>query len=71
MVCPFDMDVTQVATFEIFYETTLKHGQLPFNWVHPRTGVDIVCLIDEDPAYANRGGDEWRVTLQIQALKGF
>lgn len=31
------MNAAQQATFETFYFTTLKHGSLAFDWVHPRT----------------------------------
>lgn len=34
--CQIAMDETASEAFETFYDTTLKGGSLPFDWVHPR-----------------------------------
>jgi len=31
------VDLTQLATFKTFHDTTLAGGVKPFTWVHPRT----------------------------------
>jgi hypothetical protein len=36
------LDVTQLATFEMFYETTLLGGAVPFDWVRPSSRAACV-----------------------------
>lgn len=42
----FRMTTTQLAVFYTFYETTLKDGSLPFDWIHPVTGTTYVWHFD-------------------------
>jgi hypothetical protein len=34
---PLVLDVTQLATLDAFWESTLAFGSLPFDWIHMRT----------------------------------
>jgi hypothetical protein len=40
----FKMNNTQVDTFNVFYETILEDGALPFTWQHPVTKVAYTWL---------------------------
>jgi hypothetical protein len=52
-----EMDATQAATFEAFYETTLKQGSIPFDWVHPRTRAALTFKFKKPaPRVSVRGG---------------
>lgn len=37
-------DVTGRSTFDTFFSTTLKHGSLPFDWVHPITRATVTFM---------------------------
>jgi hypothetical protein len=52
-----DCDPTQAATFEAFFEVTLKDGSIPFDWVHPRTRVPLTFKFKKPaPRVSVRGG---------------
>lgn len=45
----FRMDHADLATFNTFFETTLKDGSLPFTWNHPRTAVSYTWIFEGVP----------------------
>ncbi len=63
----FNMTDAQVATFETFYSTTVKHGSLSFDIPHPRTGATISVRIMGSPEYVTVSSN-WRVTLELEEL---
>jgi hypothetical protein len=44
----FKMTNAQVNTFNLFYETTLEDGALPFTWEHPVTKVTYIWLFKSE-----------------------
>ena len=42
----------QLDTFNTFFRTTLKHGSLSFNWIHPFTEDACVVRFKKKPEWA-------------------
>lgn len=42
----------QLETFYTFFRTTLKHGSLSFNWIHPFTEDACVIRFKKKPEWA-------------------
>lgn len=60
---------SQAATFLSFFETTLKDGSLPFDWVHPRTGAAATFRFRKPvPQIVPRGGGHVDITLNLEML---
>ncbi len=66
----FRMTTTQLAAFYTFYETTLKDGVLPFDWVHPVTGTTYTWHFDgrEAPKIDRMTPKTHRVTFNLLRL---
>ena len=62
------MTVTQLATFDTFYVTTLASGALTFNLAHPRTSVSQEMRFTTPPTYKPNGGVYWRVSVSMEIL---
>ncbi|MBK8909231.1 MAG: hypothetical protein IPM60_15525 [Rhodospirillales bacterium] len=59
----------QVATLDAFYDTTVAGGTLPFDWVHPRTGVAATYRFVEPPFYQPVArGRVWTGTLKLEVM---
>lgn len=55
--CQMLMTPEQTTTFETFWQTTLKGGSLPFDWVHPRTRAATTFRFRSPaPTYSVVGG---------------
>lgn len=61
------LDESQLATFEDFWQNTLQGGSLPFDWVHPLTRVSMTFRFrNPAPAYVNIGGVYTRVAYTLE-----
>jgi len=43
---------SQLSAFNTFFRTTLKHGALSFNWIHPFTENSCVIRFKKKPEWA-------------------
>jgi hypothetical protein len=41
----------QLTTFNIFFRTTIKHGSLSFNWIHPFTEEAVEMRFKSKPEW--------------------
>lgn len=65
----WELDGDQLTTLQTFYEQTLGHGTVPFDFPHPRTGaVTVVQYAGEPPSYRNISGNLWQVTMRVEVL---
>lgn len=62
------LTTVQVATLETFYITTLSHGSLTFDWVHPRTQVAATFRMVNRPGYEQAGPGYWYTDLALEEL---
>ncbi len=62
------LNSTQAGYFETFYRSTLKHGSLPFTWVHPRTRNSADMNFVGQPEMIYVGGGWWKVNLVLEIL---
>lgn len=60
----------QLATFDTFFETTLKDGTLSFTWNHPHTGVSYSWIFapDEAPTRDYSAPGVTRVSCKLMRL---
>jgi len=42
---------SQLTTFNTFFRTTLKHGSLSFNWIHPFTEATVEIRFKGKPEW--------------------
>ena len=65
-----ELDLDQVATFDTFYRDTLKDGTIPFNWVHPRSGVTIAFrFVGGQPQKVKlMGARNYRVSMILEVM---
>jgi hypothetical protein len=64
------MTELQFATFETFFETTLKDGILPFDWADPVTGVTRRWkFADDDPPYQATAGAGDLITVSTKFIR--
>lgn len=57
---------TDTETLDVFYVTTLKDGEQPFDWTHPRTGVATTFKFRREPTYTDFGAIFYaRLDLEI------
>lgn len=60
---------TQVGTLDAFYYTTAKHGTLPFEWKHPRTGSTVdMRFLGDSPNYVHEGAEEFVTSFSVEVL---
>jgi antitoxin component of RelBE/YafQ-DinJ toxin-antitoxin module len=66
----FRMDLTELAAFNTFFETTLKDGTLPFDWAHPLTQTTYSWMFDakEAPRIDRMTPSTVRVTFNLLRL---
>ena len=71
-VRPFKMQLglttAQVATLDTFYITTLEHGSLAFDWVHPRTSTSCSMRFKNTITYKRLGPDLWTAAFEVDLL---
>jgi hypothetical protein len=77
-VLTFTFTDSEMATFWTWYEGTIYHGSLPFDWKHPRTGGDATFRFRgaDPPVFTNigTGGSSsspinyWRGSLDLDVL---
>lgn len=69
-VLQIEMDIDQVATFDTFYRDTLRDGNIPFAWKHPRTQVNTnFRFVGGQPQKVRpMGGRNWRVTMILEVM---
>ena len=63
LVCPFQIDGTQKATLETFYE---DNRTLPWDWAWPDTSVSY--RFKSPPIFKEITCDVWAVQLQLEQL---
>lgn len=63
-----EMSNAQIATFDTFFNDTIKGGALNFDFPDPRTGTTVDVRIVNTPQYRNIGGEYWGVELEIEVL---
>lgn len=63
------MTSAQVTDFETFWQTTLKGGSLPFDWVHPRTRVATTFRFrNPAPTFSTTGGINVTANFTLEVL---
>lgn len=62
------LTVAQRQTFDSFYNTTLKHGALSFDWVDPVGGATVSMVFAEPPKWSSVGGIHWWSDLNLEIL---
>lgn len=64
------LDGDQVDTFETFYRTTLKDGTLPFQMVHPRTGVEGTFRFDtsSEPETSEISSNVFQISVDLRKV---
>lgn len=64
------VDYTQYATFRDFWVTTLAHGSLSFDWVHPMTNAAATVQFDvsQPPQVSAISGTLFEVALTFEVL---
>ncbi len=60
--------LTQRATFDEFYRSTLSGGVLPFDWVHPVTQTAATFRFVEVPRYAMRTANLVEIALSLELM---
>lgn len=55
-----EMTAAQAAVFDGFYVTTLRHGSLDFDWVHPITQAPAVFRFRKPPPQKSVRGEAVR-----------
>ena len=65
-----NLDLTQLDTFETFFDSDLQGGSLVFDMPHPRTGATVVMQIVGDPPYRltpiGGGNEYWRLAMSLE-----
>jgi len=59
---------SEVATFDTFFDSTLKGGALRFDWKNPRTGTSKELRFTGRPEYAALSDDLFEITLPLEIL---
>lgn len=68
LTCSFVMSRTEHAVFQTFFRDTISRGATSFDWVHPETGVAVVCRIVGVPTRQFVGPNHYNVSVQIEVL---
>jgi len=63
-----EIDSTQHATLETFYDTTLGGGTLTFDWIHPVSGATVSYRFKEPPTYSSAGPVLFTANLVMEIL---
>jgi len=66
----FELNLTpaEVQTLDDFYTTTLFSGVDAFDMDHPRTGDPVSVRFVERPAYVEREGIDYRVSINLEIM---
>lgn len=62
------MTETEKATFQDFFENTLKNGALSFNWTHPSSGKQLTVIMTEPPSFSLSLLHYWKVSMKVQEV---
>jgi len=66
------MTWAQVETFDQWFRDTLADGALPFDWVHPRTGLAVTLRFKagQPPVYTPErpGAVTWLVSASVEVM---
>ena len=60
------MSVTDRATLDAFYTTTLGGGALTFSWVHPITQAAATFAFVSPPKYTTTDGVTFQAMLDLE-----
>lgn len=60
------LDETQYELIVTFYNTTLASGALPFDWVHPVTGIACEMRIVRPPKFTPLSGNFYKASMQME-----
>jgi hypothetical protein len=61
------LTAAQLETLRTFFNTTLKHGSLEFEWEHPTEGSTINFIFVSPPVIQNVGG-KYQAAMNLLAL---
>ena len=64
----WELEASEVTTFQAFFESTLEGGALAFDLPHPRTGVSTSVRFVKPPAWHPVTGDGWQVQTVLEVL---
>jgi hypothetical protein len=62
------LTISQVATLDTFYVTTINGGVDSFTWVDPKTGVAATMRFVNPPTYTSISGGMFSVKLTLENL---
>jgi len=63
--CIFDLDTTQLATYDAWWKDTVFDGSLSFNFPHPETGTPFEAKILEPAEVTHLGGLAWEIRVTV------
>lgn len=66
--CSVVLDFNDVATFKVFYKTTLNNGVNQFLFVDPFTEVEAAFRFIEPPSIRPLGGRVFRLTMSWEKM---
>jgi hypothetical protein len=64
----WELEGSEVDTFQTFFENTLEGGALSFEMPHPRTGGSISVRFVKPPAWRSVLGTGWQVQTVLEVL---
>lgn len=63
------MTAAQATAFETFWQTTVRGGSLPFDWVHPRTRAATTFRFrNPAPSFSSVGGVNVMVQFTLEVI---
>jgi hypothetical protein len=66
MTASIFLTTAQYNTFRTFFDTTLAGGVLPFEFLHPVTGVLTDFKFEPEPQVVSLGGGQYRVSFSLE-----
>jgi hypothetical protein len=64
----WELEGSEVDTFETFFKETLEGGALSFEMPHPRLGGSITVRFVKPPAWRPVSGTGWQVQAVLEVL---
>ena len=68
MTCQIWVPESEFATFETFYDTTLKNGSLTFDFDHPITGTTTEWRFVSPPVFTALGGLNYILDMAWESI---
>jgi hypothetical protein len=68
LMLTWELEGSEVDTFETFFEETLEGGALSFELPHPRLGGSITVRFVKPPAWRPVAGIGWQVQTIVEVL---